>query len=154
VLCRDVPAIRDPRRYGYADVAEHQAEAAAFAVQFLVATAAGRYPSGELATLDHYELLVPRTRTMARYFAMQPAFVRHPLRAVLTRGRAGQPPDGGDITKHSRRIVENSRTVVTARLPDRGSTSVQSSPVFPQQLHSCLQRCRSEANWFSSDRRL
>jgi hypothetical protein len=87
-LWRDIPAIRDPKRYGYDNVAEHQAEAAAFAVHFLLATATTHDPAGELATLDHYELLVPGTRTMARYFAMQPAFVRHPLRAVLTTGRA------------------------------------------------------------------
>jgi hypothetical protein len=87
-LWRDVPPIRDPKRYGYGNVAEHQAEAAAFAIHFLLATAAMRDPAGQLATLDHYELLVPGTRTMARYFAMQPGFVRHPLRAVLTTGRA------------------------------------------------------------------
>ncbi len=88
VLWRGVPAIRDPKRYGYDNVAEHQAEAAAFAMHFLLATAAARDPSGELPTLDHYELLVPGTRTMARYFAMQPGFLRHPMRAVLTTGRA------------------------------------------------------------------
>ena len=88
-LWRGTPAIRDPKRYGYGNVSEHQAEAAAFAVHFLLASAAARDPSGELATLDHYELLVPGTRTMARYFAMQPVFLRHPLRAVLTTGRAG-----------------------------------------------------------------
>ena len=88
VLWRGIPAIRDPRRYGYGNMAEHQAEAAAFAVQFLLATA-GRDPSGELATLDRYELLVPGTRTLARYFAMQHGFAGHPLRAELTTGRAG-----------------------------------------------------------------
>jgi hypothetical protein len=87
-LWRDIPAIRDPKRYGYRNVAEHQAEAAAFAIHFLLGTAAARDPVGELATLDHYELLVPGTRTMARYFAMQPGFVRHPLRTVLTTGQA------------------------------------------------------------------
>jgi hypothetical protein len=87
-LWRDIPAIRDPKRYGYDNVAEHQAEAAAFAIHFLLATATAHDPAGELATLDHYELLVPGTRTMARYFAMQAGFVRHPLRAVLTTGRA------------------------------------------------------------------
>ena len=87
-LWRDIPAIRDPKRYGYGNVAEHQAEAAAFAIHFLLGTATARDPGGELATLDHYELLVPGTRTMARYFAMQPGLVRHPLRAVLTTGRA------------------------------------------------------------------
>jgi hypothetical protein len=86
-LWLDIPAIRDSKRYGYHNVAEHQAEAAAFAVHFLLATAAARDPSGELATLDHYELLVPGTRTMARYFAMQPGFTGHPLRVVLTTGR-------------------------------------------------------------------
>jgi hypothetical protein len=54
-----------------------------------LATTAARDPSGELATLDHYELPVPGTRTLARYFAMQPAFAGHPLRARLTTGRAG-----------------------------------------------------------------
>jgi hypothetical protein len=88
-LWRGTAAIRDPKRYGYDNVSEHQAEAAAFAVHFLLATAAAHDPSGELATLDHYELLVPGTRTMARYFAMQPVFLRHPLRVVLTTGRAG-----------------------------------------------------------------
>jgi hypothetical protein len=88
-LWRGIPAIPDPKRYGYGNVAEHQAEAAAFAVHFLLATAAAREPSGELATLDHYELLVPGTRTLARYFAMQAAFAGHPLRAMLTTGRAG-----------------------------------------------------------------
>jgi hypothetical protein len=87
VLWHDVPPIRDPKRYGYGNVLEHQAEAAAFAVHFLLATAAGRDPRGELATLDQYELLVPGTRTMARYFALQPLFARHPLRPVLTTGR-------------------------------------------------------------------
>lgn len=87
-LWQGIPAIRDPKRYGYDNTSEHQAEAAAFAVHFLLGTAAARDPDGELATLDHYDLLVPGTRTLARYFAMQPTFVRHPLRAVLTTGRA------------------------------------------------------------------
>jgi hypothetical protein len=88
-LWRDVRPIRDPKRYGYGNVAEHQAEAAAFAIHFLLATAAARDPAGQLATLDHYELLVPGTRTITRYFAMQQAFVRHPLRTMLATGRAG-----------------------------------------------------------------
>ncbi len=88
LLWNGVPAIRDPKRYGYASVGEHQAEAAAFAVHFLFATAASRDPAGEAATLDHYELLVPGTRTLARYFAMQPLFRHHPLRALLTTGRS------------------------------------------------------------------
>ena len=83
-LWQGVPAIRDPRRYGYGNLSEHQAEAAAFAVHFLLATAAARDVDGELATLDHYELLVPGTRTLTRYFAMQPPFRGHPMRAALT----------------------------------------------------------------------
>jgi hypothetical protein len=86
-LWQGIPPIRDPRRYGYDNLSEHQAEAMAFAVHFLLATASTRDPEGELDTLDHYELLVPGTRTLARYFALQPAFARHPLRAVLTTGR-------------------------------------------------------------------
>jgi hypothetical protein len=89
MLWRDVPPIRDPKRYGYDNVSEHQAEAASFAVHFLLATAAVSDPGGQAAVLDHYELLVPGTRTMARYFAMQPMFSRHPLRAWLTTGRVG-----------------------------------------------------------------
>lgn len=87
LLWKSVPPIRDPKRYGYGNPGEHQAEAAAFAVHFLLATAATRDAQAEAARLDHYELLVPGTRTMARYFAMQPVFGRHPLRALLTTGR-------------------------------------------------------------------
>jgi hypothetical protein len=86
-LWQSIPTIRDPRRYGYDNVSEHQAEAAAFAVHFLLATATARDAEGELGTLDHYELLVPGTRTLARYFAMQAPFGGHPLRAFLTTGR-------------------------------------------------------------------
>jgi len=88
MLWKGVPEIRDPKRYGYASVGEHQAEAAAFALHFLLATAGSRDPAGDTARLDHYELLVPGTRTLARYFAMQPVFRAHPLRALLTTGRA------------------------------------------------------------------
>ena len=87
VLWHDVPPIRDPKRYGYGNVLEHQAEAAAFAIHFLLATADGRDARAELGALDQYELLVPGTRTMARYFALQPLFARHPLRPLLTTGR-------------------------------------------------------------------
>jgi hypothetical protein len=89
MLWNGVPPIRDPRRYGYGNVSEHQAEAAAFAIHFLLVTAASRDPVGDAIGLDHYELLVPGTRTLARYFAMQPAFRRHPLRVLLTTGRVG-----------------------------------------------------------------
>lgn len=89
VLWKGVPPIRDPKRYGYDNVSEHQAEAAAFAVHFLLATAATPDAGGQAAVLDHYELLVPGTRTMAHYFAMQPLFGRHPLRVWLTSGKVG-----------------------------------------------------------------
>jgi hypothetical protein len=88
-LWQGVPPIQDPKRYGYGLPREHQAEAAAFAVHFLLATAGGHDAMGQTAALDHYDLLVPGTRVMARYFAMQPIFRRHPLRLVLTTGRAG-----------------------------------------------------------------
>ena len=87
LLWRGVQPIRDPKRYGYANPREHQAEAAAFAVHFLLATSGARDASAQAATLDHYDLLVPGTRTMARYFAMQPVFRRHPLRTFLTTGQ-------------------------------------------------------------------
>ena len=87
MLWQGVRPIRDPKRYGYGNAAEHQAEAAAFAVHFLLSTAAAGQPAADAATLDHYELLVPGTRTMARYLAMQPLFTRHPLREWLTTGR-------------------------------------------------------------------
>jgi hypothetical protein len=85
LLWRGVPPIRDPKRYGYGNTGEHQAEAAAFAIHFLLSTAADPQARGQLDTLDHYELLVPGTRTLARYFAMQPVFAGHPLRGLLTR---------------------------------------------------------------------
>jgi hypothetical protein len=82
-----VPPIRDPKRYGYADASEHQAEAIAFAIDFLQITAQSRRPaSGSATLLDHYELLVPGTRTMVRYLALQPPYRAHPLRALLTTG--------------------------------------------------------------------
>jgi hypothetical protein len=78
-----VPPIRDPKRYGYADASEHQAEAMAFAVDFLQTTAALQDAAASLALLDHYELLVPGTRIMVRYFALQPTYRGHPLRLRL-----------------------------------------------------------------------
>jgi hypothetical protein len=89
MLWQGVPPIRDPKRYGYGNRREHQAEAAAFAVHFLLATAAPGDAPTQAAALDHYDLLVPGTRTMARYFVMQPIFRRHPLRTLLTTGRRG-----------------------------------------------------------------
>ncbi|HKT59815.1 MAG TPA: hypothetical protein VJQ46_07170 [Gemmatimonadales bacterium] len=83
MLWQGVRPIRDPKRYGYGNVSEHQAEAAAFAIHFLLSTAASRDQASAAVTLDHYELLVPGTRTLARYFALQPVFARHPLRGWL-----------------------------------------------------------------------
>lgn len=87
LLWKNVPPIRDPKRYGYGSRREHQAEAAAFAAHFLLATAATTDPEAQAAVLDHYDLLVPGTRVMARYFALQPAFEAHPMRALLIAGR-------------------------------------------------------------------
>jgi hypothetical protein len=87
-LWSGVQPIPDSKRYGYGSVSEHQAEAIAFAVSFLqtTATAAGT-SSAALALLDHYDLLVPGTRTMVRYFALQSPYRNHPLRSRLTSGR-------------------------------------------------------------------
>jgi hypothetical protein len=82
-----IAPIRDRNRYGYGDTSEHQAEAIAFAVNFLQTTLAGSKPAASsIGLLDHYELLVPGTRTMARYLALQPIYRSHPLRGLLTRG--------------------------------------------------------------------
>jgi hypothetical protein len=87
-LWQGVLPMRDPKRYGYDDQSEHQAEAVAFAVNFLQTTAAAnRSPNAALTLLDHYELLVPGTRTMVRYLALQPLYRRHPLRHLLTIGQ-------------------------------------------------------------------
>jgi hypothetical protein len=88
MLWQGVTPIRDPKRYGYGDESEHQAEAIAFAINFLETTAAGRDSvSNALTLLDHYELLVPGTRTMVRYLSLQPLYRNHPLRSLLTTGR-------------------------------------------------------------------
>jgi len=86
-LWSGVAPIRDPKRYGYGNVSEHQAEAIAFAINFLQTTASGSEPVASSVTLlDHYELLVPGTRTMVRYLALQPIYRRHPLAGLLTTG--------------------------------------------------------------------
>jgi hypothetical protein len=88
MLWAGITPIRDPKRYGYGDVSEHQAEAIAFAINFLQTTAAVHdSPGTALTLLDHYELLVPGTRTMVRYLALQPVYQNHPLRSLLTTGR-------------------------------------------------------------------
>jgi hypothetical protein len=84
LLWRDVPAIRDPKRYGHNNVAEQQAEAAAFAMHFLLTSATASGADDGLAALAHYELLVPGTRLLTRYFVLQPVFRDHPLRGQLT----------------------------------------------------------------------
>jgi hypothetical protein len=85
-LWRGVDAIRDPKRYGYGTTTEHQAEAIAFAVDFLQITTVATDLDNVLTLLNHYELLVPGTRTMVRYFALQPVYRRHALRQALTIG--------------------------------------------------------------------
>ncbi len=88
-LWAGVSPIRDPKRYGYGDRSEHQAEAIAFAVSFLQTTAAATEPEARsLTLLDHYELLVPGTRIMVRCLSLQPLYRNHPLRSLLTTGRS------------------------------------------------------------------
>jgi hypothetical protein len=89
MLWSGVLPIKDPKRYGYGNVSEHQAEAIAFAINFLQTTATSTETSASsLTLLDHYELLVPGTRTMVRYLSLQPLYRHHPLRSLLTTGRA------------------------------------------------------------------
>jgi hypothetical protein len=87
LLWQGTPPIRDPRRYGYGSVSEHQAESVAFAINFLQLTAASEPGSDQAELLDHYELLVPGTSMMVRYLALQPIYARHPLRRLLTTGK-------------------------------------------------------------------
>jgi hypothetical protein len=88
-LWQNVPAIRDPRRYGHGSVTEHQAEAIAFAVHFLQVTATGATGAEADRLLEQYDHMVPGTGLMARYLALQPIYAGHPLRDALTRGRRG-----------------------------------------------------------------
>lgn len=85
-LWQDVPRIPDSRRYGHRSPSEHQAEAVAFAVHFLQATASPAATDGA-SLLAHYELLVPGTGAIARYLALQPIYRQHPLRRLLTTGQ-------------------------------------------------------------------
>ena len=84
-LWQGVPRIPDSRRYGHRSTSEHQAEAVAFAIHFLQATASRDATEGA-SLLEHYELLVPGTRAMARYLALKPIYEDHPLRRLLTTG--------------------------------------------------------------------
>lgn len=86
MLWAGTPPIRDPKRYGYGSVSEHQAEAVAFAIHFLQLTASAKPGSDQSELLEHYELLVPGTSMMVRYLALQPIYARHPLRRLLTTG--------------------------------------------------------------------
>jgi hypothetical protein len=93
MLWSGVTAIRDPKRYGYGEPSEHQAEAIAFAIDFLQTTADARdTPATSLALLEHYELLVPGTRVLMRYLLLQPIYRSHPLRSLLTTSRIMYAP--------------------------------------------------------------
>ncbi len=88
MLWNGVPPIRDPKRYGYGDPTEQQAEAIAFAINFLQTTASTSETSeSSLILLDRYELLVPGTRAMVRYLSLQPLYRNHPLHSLLSTGR-------------------------------------------------------------------
>jgi hypothetical protein len=84
-LWQGVGQIRDSRRYGHDKAAEHQAEAIAFGVHFLQATAATT-DTEAASLLEQYEVLVPGTRAMTRYLALQAIYAHHPLRRLLTTG--------------------------------------------------------------------
>jgi hypothetical protein len=84
-LWRGIAPIPDSRRYGHRSVGEHQAEAVAFAVHFLQATA-GTTSADAALLMQQYEVLVPGTGAMARYLALQPVYAGHPLRRLLTTG--------------------------------------------------------------------
>jgi hypothetical protein len=84
-LWQGIAPIPDSRRYGHNSVPEHQAEAIAFAIHFLQATAAAPDRAAS-SLLEQYELLVPGTGVMARYLALQPIYAHHPLRRMLTTG--------------------------------------------------------------------
>lgn len=86
MLWAGTPPIRDPKRYGYGSVSEHQAEAVAFAIHYLQLTASAKPTPDQVELLDHYELLVPGTSMMTRYLALQPIYAKHPLRRLLTTG--------------------------------------------------------------------
>ena len=82
-LWQGVTPIRDPGRYGFGSKPEQQAEAIAFAVHYLQTTAPMRAGGAALDLLERYEVLVPGTRLVVRYLALQPVYARHPLRPAL-----------------------------------------------------------------------
>jgi hypothetical protein len=86
MLWQGVPPIEDPKRYGYGSIAEHQAEAIAFAIHFLQTTADPQLGAAPLPLLQHYERLVPGTSVMVHFFSLQPIYANHPLHRWLTVG--------------------------------------------------------------------
>jgi hypothetical protein len=79
-LWREVAPIRDSLRYGFGNRSEQQAEALAFAVHFLQATAApSGQPRSDAELLEAYERLVPGTRVMTEWLLAQPLYAEHPL---------------------------------------------------------------------------
>jgi hypothetical protein len=79
-LWRNVPPIRDSLRYGFGNRNEQQAEAIAFAVHFVQATASPALsPERGLELVSAYERLVPGTRAIARWLLTQPIYADHPL---------------------------------------------------------------------------
>lgn len=88
-LWKGVPPITDSLRYGYREVREQQAEAVAFAVHFLQASARPDLtPNQRSALLDAHERLVPGTRVMTRYLLTKPLYRRHPLAGTRLAGSA------------------------------------------------------------------
>jgi hypothetical protein len=92
-LWQDVAPIRDPGRYGFGSRPEQQAEAIAFAVHYLQTTASMPADGAALDLLERYEILVPGTRLVARFLALQPVYTRHPLRAALLGVSSSHRPD-------------------------------------------------------------
>jgi hypothetical protein len=88
MLWQGVPPIEDPKRYGYGSIAEHQAEAIAFAIHYLQTTADSQSAAAPLPLLQHYERLVPGTSVMVHFFTLQPIYAHHPLHRLLTVGPA------------------------------------------------------------------
>lgn len=85
-LAETMHPMRDSLRYGYSDRQEQMAEAVAFAVHFLQATA--RKESADPSLLDSYERLVPGTREATRLLITSPAYELHPLARGVTLAKA------------------------------------------------------------------
>ena len=79
-----VSEINDRERYGHQSASEQRAEAIAFAVHFLQSTAGDAVlPRDAVEWLQHYDFLIPGTRSMVRYLVDRPIYAQHPLRVVL-----------------------------------------------------------------------